>query len=184
HWHGMHLPAAMDGGPHQMITPGGQWRPQGRIDQPAATRWYHPHPHGGTEEHVYRGLAGRCRLEGDAGLAAALPRDYGVDDLPLIVQDRSFTRDGDLELRHDGAEPGMLGGTVMVNGTVGAVHRVSTQRVRLRLLNGATARTFTFAIPDRPMVMIASGGGFLDEPLELESLRLAPGERAEVIVGF
>lgn len=184
HWHGMHLPAAMDGGPHQMITPGGQWRPQWRIDQPAATLWYHPHPHGGTEEHVYRGLAGLFLLEDDASLAAALPRDYGVDDLPLIVQDRSFTRDGELELRHDGAEPGMLGGTVMVNGTVGAVHRVSTQRVRLRLLNGATARTFTFAIPDRPMVMIASGGGFLDEPLELESLRLAPGERAEVIVGF
>ena len=184
HWHGMHLPAAMDGGPHQMIAPGGTWRPHWQIDQPAAMLWYHPHPHGGTEEHVYRGLAGLFLLEDDASLAAALPREYGVDDLPLIVQDKSFHREGELELRHDGAEPGMLGATVMVNGTVGAVHRVGTQRVRLRLLNGATARTFTFAFPDRPMTMIASGGGFLDEPLELEALRLAPGERAEVVVAF
>ena len=28
------------------------------VDQPAATLWYHPHPHGDTGEHVYRGLAG------------------------------------------------------------------------------------------------------------------------------
>ena len=182
HWHGMHLPAAMDGGPHQMIAPGGTWRPQWRIDQPAATLWYHPHPHGATEEHVYRGLAGMFLLEDDASLAADLPHEYGVDDLPLIVQDRSFDSGGALELRHDGAEPGMLGEVVMVNGTVGAVHEVSTERVRLRLLNGSTARTYTFAVPGRSMTMIASGGGFLDAPLELSALRLAPGERAEVVI--
>lgn len=184
HWHGMHLPAAMDGGPHQMIEPGGTWRPRWTIDQPAATLWYHPHPHGATEEHVYRGLAGLFLIEDDASLGAALPREYGVDDLPLIVQDRSFDREGELELRHDGAEPGMLGDTIMVNGTVGAVVQVVTQRVRLRLLNGATARTFTFAVPDRSMTMVAGDGGFLDEPLELESLRLAPGERTEVVIEF
>lgn len=184
HWHGMHLPAVMDGGPHQMIAPGETWHPHWRIDQPAATLWYHPHPHGATEEHVYRGLAGMFLLEDEASLAAALPGEYGVDDLPLIVQDKSFDRDSQLQLHHDGAEPGQLGSTVMVNGTVGAVHEVSTERVRLRLLNGATARTFTFALPDRPMTMVASGGGFLEEPLELETLRLAPGERAEVVVSF
>ncbi len=53
HWHGMHLPARMDGGPHQMIEPGGVWSPTWRVDQPAATLWYHPH--GRTEDHVYWG---------------------------------------------------------------------------------------------------------------------------------
>jgi FtsP/CotA-like multicopper oxidase with cupredoxin domain len=43
HWHGMHLPAAMDGGPHQPVEPGSTWRPTWKIDQPAATLWYHPH---------------------------------------------------------------------------------------------------------------------------------------------
>lgn len=184
HWHGMHLPAAMDGGPHQMIDAGERWRPAWTIDQPAATLWYHPHPHGQTEAHVYRGLAGMFILDDDASLAADLPHDYGIDDLPMIVQDRSFNRDGEFSLEHDGAEPGMLGDTVMVNGTVGAVQQVTTERVRLRLLNGSTARTYTFAFPDRPMTMIAGDGGFLDAPLTLDELRLAPGERAEVVVEF
>lgn len=184
HWHGMHLPAAMDGGPHQMIDPGDTWRPAWRIDQPAATLWYHPHPHGETEEHVYRGLAGMFILDDDASAVADLPREYGVDDLPLIVQDKQFDDEGRLEFEQDGSEPGMLGDTVTVNGTVGAVQRVTTERVRLRLLNGSTARTYTFAFDDRPMTMIASDGGLLDEPVEREQLRLAPGERAEVVVAF
>jgi FtsP/CotA-like multicopper oxidase with cupredoxin domain len=58
HWHGMHLPAAADGGPPQMIEPGATWTPNWEIDQPAATLWYHPHPHGETADHVYRGVAG------------------------------------------------------------------------------------------------------------------------------
>src|SRR5699024_12068762 len=44
-----------------------------------------------------------------------------------------------------------------------------------------TARTSTVALPDRPMTMVASGGGALGAPLELAGLRLAPGERAEVV---
>ncbi len=184
HWHGMHLPAAMDGGPHQMIEQGETWRPTWKIDQPAATLWYHPHPHGETEKHVYQGLAGMFILDDDASLAADLPSTYGVDDLPLIVQDKKFDRNGRLVLEHNGSEPGTLGETIMVNGTVGAYQEVTTERVRLRLLNGSTARTYTFAFEDRPMTMIASDGGFLDAPLELDHLRLAPGERAEVIVEF
>ena len=49
HWHGMHLPARDDGGPHQPVAAGAQWQPGWSIDQPAATLWYHPHPHGQTE---------------------------------------------------------------------------------------------------------------------------------------
>ena len=184
HWHGMHLPAAMDGGPHQMIEQGETWRPTWTIDQPASTLWYHPHPHGATEKHVYLGLAGMFIIDDDASLAAALPSEYGVDDLPLIVQDKEFSGDGQLALTQDGSEPGMLGDTVMVNGTVGAYQEVTTERVRLRLLNGSTARAYTFEMPDRAMTLIATDGGFLDAPLEMDQVRLAPGERAEVVVEF
>lgn len=45
HWHGMRLPAVMDGGPHQPIRPRATWRPAWKVDQPAATLWYHPHLH-------------------------------------------------------------------------------------------------------------------------------------------
>ena len=67
HWHGMRLPAEMDGGPHQEVAPGQTWRPTWRIDQPAGTLWYHPHPHGATEKHVYRGLAGMFIIDDDGG---------------------------------------------------------------------------------------------------------------------
>nr|WP_241981983.1 multicopper oxidase domain-containing protein [Cryobacterium ruanii] len=52
HWHGLSLPAEMDGGPHQMVEPGATWSPNFTIDQPAATLWYHPHPDGTTEHQV------------------------------------------------------------------------------------------------------------------------------------
>ena len=65
HWHGMHLPATADGGPHQTIQPGDTWSPSWTINQPAATLWYHPHPHGETERHVYQGLGGLFILDDD-----------------------------------------------------------------------------------------------------------------------
>lgn len=84
HWHGMHLPARMDGGPHQMIGPGDTWSPHWSVDQPAATLWYHPHPHGATEEHARKGLAGMFILDDERSTKLALPKRYGVDDLPVI----------------------------------------------------------------------------------------------------
>ncbi|WP_275001352.1 multicopper oxidase family protein [Promicromonospora iranensis] len=182
HWHGMHLPAAMDGGPHQEVEPGATWRPTWEIDQPAASLWYHPHPHGATEEHVYRGLAGMFLLDDDASRAADLPQEYGVDDVPVIVQDKVLGDDGQLELDHDGSEPGTLGETILTNGTLGAYHEVTTERVRLRLLNGSTARTIQLGFADREMQLVATDGGLLDAPVALEQVRLAPGERTEVIV--
>ncbi|MBC5945271.1 multicopper oxidase domain-containing protein, partial [Bacillus pumilus] len=81
-----------DGGPHQTVPAGGSWEPRWQIKQPAATLWYHPHPHGATEKHIYRGLAGLFLIDDDT--VDGLPRDYGIDDIPLIVQDRRFTAAG------------------------------------------------------------------------------------------
>lgn len=184
HWHGMHLPPEMDGGPHQEIQPGETWQPEWTIDQPAATLWYHPHPHGATERHVHNGLAGMFILDDDASQSAQLPSEYGIDDLPIIVQDRSFDSEGNFVFEQNGSEPGELGDTILVNGTVGAYQEVTTERVRLRLLNGSTARSYQFSIPGKELTMIASDGGLLSEPLGLESLRLSPGERAEVVIAM
>ncbi len=117
HWHGMHLPAAMDGGPHQTVEPGTTWSPHWTIDQPASTLWYHPHLHGSTASHVYRGLAGMFLVDEQDG--PALPGEYGVDDIPVIVQDKKF--DGN-QLDEDGAifaNVGTLGDEILVNGTPG-----------------------------------------------------------------
>lgn len=184
HWHGMHLPAAMDGGPHQMVEPGATWTPRWEIDQPAATLWYHPHPHGETERHVRNGLAGMFLLDDEIEAALPLPRDYGVDDIPLIVQDVAFAADGAFAMR-DGGFTGHLGDEILVNGTLGPYLEVTTDVVRLRLLNASTARIYGFGFDDgREFSMIASDGGLLDAPVPLERVTLSPGERAEILVAM
>ena len=183
HWHGMHLPAAMDGSPHQAVEPGRTWSPTWTVDQPAATLWYHPHPHGETATHVYRGLAGMFILD-DPTTGTDLPHRYGIDDVPLIVQDRRFGRDGlDEEPRPFTDDIGFLGDTVVVNGTVAPYFDVTTERVRLRLLNASNARAYGFGLADdREFAMVASDGGWLPAPYRTTRLTLAPGERAEIVV--
>jgi len=184
HWHGMHLPARMDGGPHQPIRPGATWSPTWRVDQPAATLWYHPHPHGQTEKHVYRGLAGMFILDDPATGGRDLPDEYGVDDIPVIVQDKRFTRDGQFHTgRRFFNDLGILGDTLLVNGTVGPYLDVRTERIRLRLLNGSTARVYDFGFADgRSFALVGTDGGLLAAPHTTARVTLAPGERAEIVV--
>ncbi|MFF2369518.1 multicopper oxidase family protein [Agromyces sp. NPDC058110] len=182
HWHGMHLPAAMDGGPHQAIEPGGSFSPEWAIDQPAATLWYHPHPHGETEAQVAMGLAGMFLLHDDAERALGLPSEYGVDDVPVIVQDTGFSADGVREDPQRGYAGG-LGDELLVNGTRGPYLEVSDELVRLRLLNASTARTYAFTWSDaRPIELIATDGGLLEASVALDHVRLSPGERADVLL--
>lgn len=186
HWHGMHLPAEMDGGPHQLIEPGNVWSPTWTIDQPASTLWYHPHLHGGTADHVYRGLAGMFIIDDPLEAELDLPRDYGVDDLPLIVQDKNLDDDGELDMSESFfASAGVIGETIVVNGTPGPYADVTTEAVRLRLLNGANARPFTFAFADgRDFDLIGTDGGLLETPVAMDALQLSPGERGEIVVRF
>ena len=183
HWHGMHLPAAMDGGPHQPIEPGGQWRASWRIDQPATTLWYHPHPHGDTEEHVLRGLAGMFILDDEHSASYGLPTQYGVDDIPLVVQDKRFAETGEFQFDSQGNEVGLLGDVILTNGAWGSVLDVTTENVRLRILNGSSARTYDFAFEDgRDFSLIGTDGGLLEAPFVTDHVRLSPGERAEIVV--
>jgi FtsP/CotA-like multicopper oxidase with cupredoxin domain len=184
HWHGMHLPARMDGGPHQPIAAGQTWSPSWRIDQPAATLWYHPHPHGRTEEQIYRGLAGMVILDDEASRALPLPHRYGLDDIPVIVADKRFRSDRQLSRGTSLLSlTGRLGDTIMVNGTRAPYQEVTTERVRLRLLNASTARVYAFGLADgREVALIGTDGGLLPRPVGVSRVRLSPGERAEIVV--
>jgi blue copper oxidase len=182
HWHGVHVPARYDGGPHQTITPGGRWEPTWTVNQPAATLWYHPHPHGATEKHAYRGLAGIFLVDDEDADSLDLPKTYGVDDFPLIIQDRRFTADGALD-ESDPTDAGLLGDTIITNGIAGAHLQVSTELVRLRILNGSGGRMYNLGFADdRDFTMVASDGGLLSEPLPLSRITLSPGERVEIVV--
>lgn len=183
HWHGMHLPAAMDGGPHQRIAPGTTWSPRWKIDQPAATLWYHAHPEGQTGEHVYRGVAGLFLVD-DPVTHAGLPQRYGIDDIPVIVQDKRFGDDGQLDSSSPRFSPfGILGDEILVNGTHDPFLPVTTTRVRLRILNASTARTYNLGFTDnRPFAVVAGDASLLPQPAELRRVLLAPSERTEIVV--
>lgn len=187
HWHGVLVPAEVDGGPHVVIAPGGTWRPVLKIDQPEATAWYHAHPHYDTGRQVYMGLAGLVIVEDGTGERLGLPRTYGVDDLPLILQDRQFDQSGSLVYGAVGPSRmmGMRGDTLIVNGVFAPVAKVPSGLVRLRLLNAANARNFDLRFGDgRTFHVIASDGGYLPAPVAMSALTIAPSERFEIIVDF
>jgi blue copper oxidase len=187
HWHGMLVFGEMDGGPHQVIPPDGQWNVRFKVNQPAATVWYHPHGLGTTAIQVYKGLAGIFILDDDVSETLNIPKAYGINDIPLVVQDKRFSSDGlPLYLTHmrDIME-GMKGETMLVNGVVNPVLRVSASKYRFRILNGSNARVYLFRLSNgKSFYQIATDASFLEKPVELQSLLLSPGERAEIIVDF
>ncbi|WP_336923416.1 multicopper oxidase family protein [Aquipuribacter sp. SD81] len=183
HWHGHRLPAAMDGGPHTSIAPGATWSPTWTVDQAAATTWYHPHLHGSTAAHLGRGLAGVFLLDDPANDPGGLPGEYGVDDVPLLLQDVRLDRDGTLRDVSTSGAVGGLGSTVLVNGTVGPYLDVTTEAVRLRVVNASTSRVYDLGLADgRALQLVATDGGLLPAPVTTASVPLSPGERAEVVV--
>ena len=187
HWHGLHVPGWQDGGPHSVIAPGRHLEQTLEIDQPAGTYWYHSHVHGRTGEQVYHGLAGLLIIEDPEAPEPGLPSDYGIDDIPLIVQDRRFSRAGELRYDDDGMAlmQGFRGDRILVNGALSPVARVPAGLVRLRLLNGSNSRVYRFRFEDgRAFHQVATDAGLLPAPLRRSEVQLAPAERAEIVVDF
>lgn len=186
HWHGLEIPGAVDGGPQASIAPGGSRQVSFTPDQPAATCWYHPHLHGKTGHQVAQGLAGLILLEDDEMGKLRLPTQWGVDDVPLIFQDKQLTKDGsqiDYQLDVMRAAVGWFGDMMLTNGVQYPQHAVPRGWLRVRLLNGCNARSLHVAASDqRPLYVIASDGGLLAEPVKLASLPMLPGERFEVMI--
>lgn len=187
HWHGLLIPSHIDGGPHNTISPGAVWTPELKITQPAATTWFHPHPHGNTARQVYGGLAGLMIVSDGGDEDRGLPMTYGVDDLPVVLQDKRFGREGTfpyeptmMEIMH-----GFQGDTLLVNGAIEPIASVPAALVRLRLLDAANARNFDLRFGDgRPFFVIAGDAGLLPEPVEVRNLVIAPAERYEILVDF
>jgi blue copper oxidase len=185
HWHGLIIPGAADGGPHQVISPGKQWRTELHIDQPAATLWFHPHYYPSTARQVLKGLAGLLIVDDDEASALPLPSRWGVDDIPLIIQDRRFMPDGQFFDRMNivAVTNGYIGDFMLVNGAHYPEVRAARGWLRFRILNGSNARSYILAASDgRSLYVIASDGGLLESPVELKKLLVHVGERFEVLV--
>lgn len=179
HWHGLHVPAMADGGPHMVINQGATWSPSFKVMNDAGTFWYHPHGLNKTDRHVSKGVAGFIIVRDSQEAALTLPRTYGQDDFPLVIQTKEF------DILNQIAIATFMDTTVMVNGTLNPYLNVPGQMVRLRLLNGASQRTFRFGFSNNMnFYLIGNDGGLLDAPTPMTRLTLSNGERAEILLDF
>lgn len=183
HWHGIRkIRPAMDGVPgfpSGSIAPGASF--DYAFDVPdAGTFWYHPHLNG--REQLGRGLFGALIVE------EANPPIVDREEVWVFADWRLDPKTGqhkeDFADNHDAAHAGRLGGTVTLNHGVLNVWNVRAgERVRVRLINAATARIFEFSIAGHNPWIIALDGQPISpyQPVN-GAIVLAPGERADIIL--
>lgn len=177
HWHGLHVAPENDGGPHSIIPDGTIWSPQFTVLDQAGINWYHPHLHSTTNEHVSKGIAGLILVKDQEEAALTLPRDYGIDDFPIIVQTKGFTASGQIEWMSE------LDTSLMVNGTIDPYLDAPAQVVRLRLLNGSSQRFYKFGFSNNASFqLIGTDGGLLEAPVPLTRYQMGPGQRADILI--
>jgi FtsP/CotA-like multicopper oxidase with cupredoxin domain len=184
HWHGMDMPAAMDGHPRLVIDPRTQFLYEFAVTNRAGTYWYHPHPHMRTGSQVYRGLAGMLLVSDDEESALNLPS--GEAELVCVLQDRQFDSANQLMYLTGGMMAqahGFVGDRVLVNGRHQLSLVLATRAYRLRVLNGSNARIYKLAWSDgTPMTIIGGDGGLVDRPRQQPFLTLAPAQRGDIIL--
>ncbi|MDT1064877.1 multicopper oxidase CueO [Providencia stuartii] len=185
HWHGLEISGEQDGGPQAIIKPGASRQVNFTIDQPEATCWFHPHTHGKTGYQVAMGLAGLVIIKDEQSDKHGLPSQWGVDDIPVILQDKRLKDDGQIDYQLDvmSAAVGWFGDLMLTNGAVFPKHVAPKGWLRLRLLNGCNARSLNISTSDgRKMYVVASDGGLLAEPITVTELPILMGERFEVLI--
>lgn len=182
HFHGGHVAADSDGNPEETQLPGEEVTYQYPNAQRASTLWYHDHALGITRLNVYMGMAGAYLLRDDEEDALGLPS--GANEIPLVLQDRSFLPDGQLRYPEMWMEH-HFGDVAMVNGRVWPYLQVPRGKVRFRLVNGSGSRTWRLALSNgAPFVQIGSDGGLLAAPVTRQQVLVQPGERADLVVDF
>jgi bilirubin oxidase len=180
HWHGFHIPAIMDGGPHQKIAPGTTWSPYFQVQNNASMYWFHPHLHEKTYQHLTMGAGGLIIVKDPIESALNLPRTYGTDDIPLVLTSRRFNADNSFDTTiHD------YGDYELVNGTIYPQVSLPKQYVRFRILNAEIERAYNLGFSDnRNFYVIGNDGGLLDAPVTVNRLILGVGERVEILVNL
>lgn len=185
HWHGLHVPAEVDGHPLYAIDKGETFVYEFEMLNRASLNIYHPHPHNITASQVYHGLAGGIIVNDAEEQRLELPG--GEYEIPIVLQDRLF--DGNNQFvyvrhMHD-RMMGFYGDRILVNGRPNFHLDVASRAYRLRFLNGSTARIYKLAWDDNsPITVIGTDGGLLEKPVKKSYVMLAPGERLDVWADF
>ena len=159
----------------------------------ACTLWYHDHALGITRLNVYVGLAGFYLIRDHRERLLNLPS--GKFEVPLIIQDKTFNKDGSLYYPKQPDKPipeletsiipEFIGDTILVNGKVHPYLKVEPRKYRFRLLNASNTRFFRIKLDSGQLIyQIATDGGFMQYPIGVTEIMLSPAERADVIIDF
>ena len=178
HWHGLQIPAAMDGTDmvQRPIAPGDTFVYRFRLPD-AGTFWYHPHSNEVVQ--LERGLYGAIVVRG--------PEEPQLDvDRVLVLDDVALDRKGQIKPpgwwieQHDGRQ----GNTRLVNGKKEPELTIAAgQTERWRIVNAASARYVRLSIGERPFTILGTDGGLIDAPVTVNEILLTPADRVEIAVG-
>ncbi|MEV5837663.1 multicopper oxidase domain-containing protein [Nocardia sp. NPDC052112] len=194
HLHGGVTPPESDGHPEQLVFPGQRIVHRFPLRQDAGHLWYHDHAMGITRANVYAGLAGMLLLRdafdtGEPDNPAGLPA--AEFEIPLVLQEKLFTSDGHQSIRstlivpQGGWEGGAVGDIGVVNGKIWPQMPVKRGLYRFRTLNAASFSTWNLYFSNGMRFwVIGTEHGLLNAPVAVQNLRLAPGERVDLLVDF
>jgi len=178
HWHGLQVPAAMDGTDmvQHPIAPGETFTYRFKLPD-AGTFWYHPHSNETVQ--LERGLYGAMVVRG--------PDEPRLDtEQVLVFDDVQLDRKGQIKPpgwwieQHNGRE----GSTRLVNGRKEPELTIAAGQVeRWRIVNAASARYLRLSIGGRPFTILGTDGGLIDAPVTMSEVLLTPADRVDLAVG-
>ena len=181
HWHGLRIPIQMDGVPEHSqpeVRPGESFTYDFTVPD-AGLFWYHPHVMSAAQ--VGFGLYGALLVED--------PHDtVGVsDELVIVLSDIELAPTGGLESPDTGGSAGMAfgreGNHVLVNGRERRrLLARSEAPERWRVVNAAKSRYFELELDGQSFTRIGGDGGLLEYSTSSDTIVLAPGERADLIL--
>ena len=168
--------------------------------QEAGTPWFHDHALGATRTNVYGGMAAFYFIRDPRREPSRLPS--GAYEIEMAIQDRQFDTHGQLYFADGSGDPAsnlnelppnpgihrfwnpeFIGDTVVVNGSPWPYLDVEPRRYRFRIVDGSNARFYNLNF-NAPTWVIGADDGYLDGPVPVSTVFIAPGERADVIVDF
>jgi FtsP/CotA-like multicopper oxidase with cupredoxin domain len=179
HWHGLWIPSDQDGAMEEgsaMIAPGSQHR-YNFTPRPSGLRWYHTHTYAGHD--LKRGL-----YSGQFGCFYIEPKDEpGAYDQEVFLTLHDWNAymgaatDASMDASYDYST---INDRLLGSGA--PVQVKQNQRVVFRIVNASATVMHWLALAGHQMTVIAMDGNPVPVPSKISALRLAPAERADVVV--
>jgi FtsP/CotA-like multicopper oxidase with cupredoxin domain len=178
HWHGLQIPAAMDGTEvvQRLVQPGETF--VYRFTPPdAGTFWYHSHAN--ETEQMEKGLYGALIVRASDELALDGEKILVFDDL-RVDKSGQIAKFGGLMDRHNGRE----GNVRLINGTSEPQFEIAAGQIeRWRIVNASSARYVRLSLGGVPFKIIGTDGGLIEAPVTANEVLLPPADRVELAVG-